>query len=92
MSELFFVYYWHATRYNLVVSFLIAVLSLNLVNGVLCFGTFGIVASFLGYRYFQNLQYLLYLNAGYSKKKLMLTTALINISIALVIFLLILVF
>lgn len=89
MNELFFVYYWHVTRYNLVLSFLIAFLSLSPVNGVICFGTLGVIASFLGYRYFHSLQYLFYLNAGYSKKKLMLTTTLVNISIALIIFVII---
>lgn len=92
MGELFFLYYWHVTRYNLALSFLIALLSLNPVNGVVCFGSLGIFASFLGYRYLQNLQYLLYLNAGFSKKDLMLKTALINISIAIITILIILIF
>ena len=89
MGELFFLYYWNVTRYNVVLSFLIALLSLSPINGVLCFGTLGILASFIGFRYFHNLQYLFYLNAGYSKKQLIVLTTLINVIIAAVIFLLI---
>ena len=84
MIELYLLYYWHVTRYNLVLSVLITVLSFNPVSGAICFGSFGVLASFLAYRYFHNLQYLFYLNAGFSKKELMMKTALINISISII--------
>lgn len=92
MGELFFLYYWHTTRLNLALSFLIALLSLSPVSGIFCFGTLGILASFIGYRYLQNLQYLFYLNAGYSKKQLMFSTAAINIVLATVTLLIISIF
>jgi|SoiMethySBSTD1v2_1073268.scaffolds.fasta_scaffold05344_19 hypothetical protein len=84
MLELYFLYYWNVTRYNLVLSALIMTLSLSFVNGMICFGSFGIPGSFLAYRYFHNIQYLFYLNAGFSKKRLMLTTAFINILISII--------
>jgi hypothetical protein len=83
MIELFILYYWHTTRFNLAFSALIMALSLSPINGIICFGSFGILVSFLVYRYFQDIQYLLYLNAGFSKRRLMLTTACINLLISI---------
>lgn len=56
---------------------------------IICFGTFGMLISFMVYRQFQNDQYYFYLNQGYTKTELMTKVFGINLSIALLLFLII---
>ncbi len=65
MNSLFFKYYYDLTRINILVSIII-----GLQYIVICFGTFGMLISFIIYRYYKNDQYYFYLNHGFTKKEL----------------------
>lgn len=85
MNRLFLKYYFDITRINILVSIFIGLFT----NILICFGTFGILISFVIFRYFQNEQYYFYLNQGYTKAELMIKVFIINLLIALFLFLLI---
>ncbi|MCW3071807.1 MAG: hypothetical protein JWO44_1697 [Bacteroidetes bacterium] len=92
MSRLFFKYYIDITRINILVTIVFGLLTKVfglLTNYIICFGTFGILISFLIYRQFQNQQYYFYQNQGYTKTELMAKVFTINFSIALILFLII---
>ena len=85
MSRLFFKYYIDITRINILVTLIFGLLT----NFIICFGTFGILISFMVYRQFQNEQYYFYLNHGYTKTELITKVFAINLSIAVLLFVII---
>ena len=85
MNRLFFKYYIDITRINIPTSIVIGYFT----NVFICFGTFGVLISFMTYRYFQNDQYYFYLNHGYTKNELMFKVFIINFLIASLLFLII---
>jgi hypothetical protein len=78
MSRLFFKYYLDVTKYNVVFCILFLIITPSIVEFIVLFGTVGVVASFMAYRYFQNIEYYFYINRGLSKTHLQLKTFLIN--------------
>ncbi len=80
MSRLFFKYYFDVTKYNVVFCILFLIITPSFVEFIVLFGTIGIVASFMAYRYFQNIEYYFYLNCGLSKRSLQLKTFIINLA------------
>ena len=82
MSELFLKYYYDVTKYNIYISILVIIFTQRLYAGVISFGTFGMVGSFFVYRYYQNIEYYFYLNAGLSKRGIILKTFKINFIIS----------
>ena len=82
MSILFFKYYIDITRINILVTIIFGYMT----NFIICFGTFGMLITFVVYRQFQNEQYYFYLNHGYTKTELMTKVFAINLSIALFLF------
>jgi len=79
MSALFFRYYIDVTKYNLFFCVLFTIIRANLIEGIILFGTVGVLISFAAYRYFNNIEYYFYINGGLSKKRLQLTTFVINL-------------
>lgn len=84
MSELFFKYYYDVTRYNIIISILVIILSQRLFAGVISFGTFGMALSLYVYKYYQNIEYYFYLNGGLSKKSIILKAFKINFVISVI--------
>jgi len=84
MTELFLKYYYDLTKYNILISILVIILSQHLFAGVVSFGTFGMVISLFVYRYYQNIEYYFYLNGGLSKKKMILNAFKINFIISVI--------
>ena len=84
MTELFLKYYFDVTRYNLLFSFLVAILTQRLYAGVISFGTIGMIMSLIFYRHYQNIEYYFYLNAGLSKRGIILKTFKINFIISVI--------
>ncbi len=84
MSELFLKYYFDVTRYNVLISILVIILTGRLLAAIISFGTFGMVISLFVYRYYQNIEYYFYLNKGLSKKKIILNAFKINFVISLI--------
>ena len=84
MTELFFKYYYDITKYNVLVSILVFILTQQLFAGVLSFGTFGMAISLALYRHYQNIEYYFYLNAGLSKKIMILNAFIINLVISII--------
>ena len=82
MNSAFRKYYLDVTRYNLGISILLALLS-DTLNGIICFSTGGMLLALLSFKYFQNNQYYLYYNLGFTKTSLILKTWLINFAIAM---------
>ena len=81
-------YYYDLTLYNFGFSFLIGLL-IGINAGIISFGTFGMLAGLLLYRYFQSNQYYFYYNLGLSKKALITTTWIINFTIAAILLLIV---
>jgi len=88
MSSLFLKYYIDVTKYNLFFCAVFAIIRGNLIEGIVLFGTVGVLISFIIYRYFQNVEYYFYINGGLPKKRLLLTTFIINLAISSLIILL----
>ena len=86
---LFLKYYTDVNKFNLLVSSIPLLLNQSFAVSVLSFGSFGMVASFIIYRYYYNIQYYFYANAGLSKMKLMMRAAVINIILSTLILLII---
>jgi len=78
MFGLFGKYYYDVTKYNILVSVVIAILTEKLTAGIVSFATVSIFISFLIYRQFKNVEYYFYINGGLSKKEMILKTVLIN--------------
>lgn len=85
MSRLFLKYYIDITRINILVTIVFGYMT----NFIICFGTFGMLITFMVYRQFQNEQYYFYLNHGYTKTELMTKVFGINLSIAVLLFLIV---
>jgi hypothetical protein len=82
MNRIFFKYYFDITKINVLVSIVI-----GLQYIAICFGTYGILISFMIYRYYKNDQYYFYLNQGFTKTELMLKVFLINFTISFILLL-----
>lgn len=87
--SLFLKYYGDVNQYNLLISFLLLMISRDPAVSILSFCSFGLVISFVIYRYYYNIQYYFYANAGVSKAGLMTRTAVINVVLSSLILLLI---
>ena len=57
MTALFLKYYTDVTRYNVLFSILVIILTQQISAGILSFGTFGMGVSLLFYRHYQNIEY-----------------------------------
>ncbi len=82
MSALFFRYYIDVTKYNLFFCALYIIILGNLIEGIILFGTAGVLMSFIIYKYFHNIEYYFYINGGLSKNRLKFTTFVINLLIS----------
>lgn len=85
MTEIYFKYYRDVTKYNLLFCMLVTILTQRIYAGVISFGTIGMVVSLFLYRYYQNIEYYFYLNAGLSKRGIILKTLKINFIISVII-------
>ena len=81
-------YYYDLTLYNFGFSFLIGLI-IGINAGIISFGTFGMLAGLLLYRYFQSNQYYFYYNLGLAKTTLIASTWIINSTIAVSLLLLV---
>jgi hypothetical protein len=88
MNQAIIKYYFDLTRYNFAFSVFIGLLTLRPYIGIVTFGTFGMLAGLICYRYFHQNQYYFYYNLGIGKTKLVSFSWLVNI-IFMIIFLLI---
>lgn len=84
MTELYFKYYCDLTKYNILFSVLVTILTQRVYAGVVSFGTIGMLVSLILYRYYQNIEYYFYLNAGLSKKAIILKSVKINFIISVI--------
>lgn len=84
MSHAFWKYYMDVTRYNIAISVILALITLNPLNGIVCLATGGMVIGLYCYKQFQQSQYYFYYNIGITKRKLITFTWLINIALSLV--------
>jgi hypothetical protein len=85
MTELFLKYYWDIAKYNLLFCILVNFLTQNSYAAVISFATIGMAVSLFLYSYFHNIEYYFYLNAGLSKKGIILKSFIINAIISLII-------
>lgn len=83
MTELFFKYYYDLTRYNLLFCIVVMLLTQRLTAAIVSFGTIGMLVALLVYRYYQNIEYYFYLNAGLTKKGIIARSFLINVLVSL---------
>jgi len=86
---LFLKYYTDVNKFNLLVSSIPLLLNQSFAVSVLSFSSIGVAASLIIYRYYYNIQYCFYANAGLSKMKLMTRVAVINIILSTLILLII---
>ncbi|HRQ51048.1 MAG TPA: hypothetical protein PLR74_10960 [Agriterribacter sp.] len=86
---LFLKYYSDVNKFNLLISLMVLITGQSLAAGIFSFGSVGMVASFIIYRYYYNIQYYFYANAGFSKNKLMVQVAAINAILSTLILLII---
>jgi hypothetical protein len=94
MTRLFLNYYFDVIKYNLFFCTLYIIvrsfttnLKTDMIEAIIHFGTLGVIVSFVGYKYFQNIEYYFYINGGLSKRHLQLKTFIINLAISLLILL-----
>jgi hypothetical protein len=85
MTELFLKYYWDIAKFNLLFCLLVVILTGNIYAAVISFGTIGMPVSLFLFRYYHNIEYYFYLNAGLSKKRIILRSFIINLIISLTI-------
>ena len=83
---LFLKYYYDVTKFNLIVSVGIGILTESAKGFLISFGTFGGLISFLAYKQFKNNEYYFYLNQGYIKSELFLKVFITNFVIAFISF------
>ena len=89
LSVLFFKYYKDTVRYNLAFcAFFFLFTSGNIIECLVIFSTIGGFVSFGVYQYYQNIEYYFYRNCGITKRQLQIKTLLINLIIAVFIFIL----
>lgn len=82
MTELFFKYYYDITKYNLLFCIVVMLLTHRLAATIISFGSIGMLVALFIYRYYQNVEYYFYLNAGLTKKGIIVRSFLINALIA----------
>ena len=83
MHSLFLQYYRDTIVYNLIFSAFVGFVG----NFFICFATFGSLVSFIAYQYHKGHEYYFYYNYGYTKKELLVKTALTNAIISFILFL-----
>ncbi|MEH6407785.1 MAG: hypothetical protein V7767_10920 [Leeuwenhoekiella sp.] len=85
-------YYLDVTKFNLAFSFLFALFFgaglgfKGVLYGLFVFGIFGTPIGLIGFNYFHKPEYYMYFNLGFTKSKLIITTWLINLVIAGIMF------
>jgi hypothetical protein len=82
MRKAFWKYYYDVTRYNVAFSLVLALITLNPLNGIVSLATGGMVVGLYCYQQFQHSQYYLYYNLGITKRRLILTTWMTNIALS----------
>jgi hypothetical protein len=82
MRKAFWKYCYDVTRYNVAFSFILALITLNPLNGIVSIATGGMIIGLYCYKQFQHSQYYFYYNLGITKKKLISATWLINMAIS----------
>ena len=75
---LFLKYYTDVNKFNLLISLIVLMMGQSLPVSIISFCSIGMLAAFIAYRYYYNIQYYFYANAGLSKIKLMVQVAAIN--------------
>ena len=85
MTELFLKYYWDVAKYNLLFCILVKIFTQNSYAAVISFGTIGMAVSLILFGYYHDIEYYFYLNAGLSKKAIILKSFTINAIISLII-------
>ena len=85
--RLFLKYYSDVNKFNLLISLIVSTISQNLSAGIISFGSIGLAASFIIYRYYYNIQYYFYANAGLSRIKLVVQAAAVNAILSILILL-----
>jgi hypothetical protein len=83
----YFKYFFDVNLFNFIYSVLISVILLNIVYIPIVFATVGTFTGLLSYKYFHNNEYYFYYNLGFSQKRLFLTTWILNIIIATILYL-----
>lgn len=76
---LFLKYYTDVNKFNLAISLIVLMIGQSLSAGIISFCSIGMATSFIIYRYYYNIQYYFYANAGLSKIKLILQVAAVNV-------------
>jgi len=89
MTELFFRYYRDVTKYNVLFTLFITVMSRSAFAIPVSFGVAGNIFSFFIYTHFQSIEYYFYLNGGLSKNRIILNTFLINFLLSFILFIVI---
>jgi hypothetical protein len=82
MRKALWKYYYDVTRYNVAFSLVLALITLKPLNGIVSLATGGMVIGLYCYQQFQHSQYYLYYNLGITKKRLILTTWIINVALS----------
>ncbi len=86
---LFLKYYSDVNKFNLLISLIVLITGQSLPVSIISFCSVGMVASFIIYRYYYNIQYYFYANAGLSRNKLMLQVGAVNAILSTLILLII---
>ena len=81
MSWAFWKYYLDLTKFNFAISFLFAFV-LGPYGGIFLFLTGGMVLSLIAYSFFHANEYYLYYNLGLTRLRLVLTSYIVNIAVA----------
>lgn len=82
MNRAFWKYYLDLTKFNFAISLLLAFVK-GPSDGIFSFLTAGMVLSLIAYSFFHGNEYYLYYNLGLTKARLVLTSYLVNICIAI---------
>lgn len=82
MTRAFWKYYLDLTKFNFAISFLLAFV-IGPFGGIFMFLSGGMVLSLVAYSFFHANEYYLYYNLGLTKARLVLTSYVTNIGIAI---------
>lgn len=79
MKRAFLKFYFDSTRYN--VAFSLLLLGVNPLAAIVSFPTFGLAVGMFCFKQFHGHQYNMYYNLGLSKRKLVIDSMLINLTV-----------
>jgi len=79
MKRAFLKFYFDSTRYNIAFSLLL--LGVNPLAAIVSFPTFGLAVGLYCFKQFHGHQYYIYYNLGLSKRKLVIDSMLINLTV-----------